>query len=72
MRSQESQRYCPRCGSARLRWASGLPQLWSVYDCEECGYRGPLVVEDGELAEKLRKRWLRGLASGRIRKRQQK
>ncbi len=56
---ERSTKHCPRCGSSNLRWASGLPQLWSVYDCRECGYRGPLVVEDGKMAEKIRGRWLK-------------
>ncbi|MEM1689233.1 MAG: hypothetical protein QXU01_01245 [Candidatus Hadarchaeales archaeon] len=47
--------YCPRCGSDKLRWASGLPQLWSLYECLECGYRGALVVTNGEIAEKIKK-----------------
>jgi len=47
--------YCPKCGSNRLKWV--LPQLWSFYDCPNCGYRGTLVVEDGELAEKIRNKW---------------
>ena len=49
--------YCPMCGSARLKWASGLPQLWSIYDCSNCGYRGSLVVKNGELSAKLRKKF---------------
>jgi DNA-directed RNA polymerase subunit M len=57
--AQKGQKHCPRCGSVSLRWASGLPQLWSVYDCQECGYRGTLVIEDGKLAQKIRKRWLK-------------
>ncbi|MBC7218802.1 MAG: hypothetical protein H5T49_01505 [Hadesarchaea archaeon] len=59
MKSRRKSGHCPRCGSIRLKWASGLPQLWSIYDCLECGYRGPLVIENGELAKKIRKRWLR-------------
>lgn len=38
-------------------FASGLPQLWSLWDCRDCGYRGALILEDGKLAEKLRKEW---------------
>jgi len=49
--------YCPRCGSEKIRWASGLPQLWSIYECSECGYRGVLVVSDGEIAKKIRREW---------------
>jgi len=47
-------KYCPRCGSARVRWASGLPQLWSIWECPECSYRGAFILENGELAAKLR------------------
>lgn len=49
--------YCPRCGSDKIRWASGLPQLWSIYECLECGYRGAFVITDGQIAEKIRKNW---------------
>lgn len=38
-------------------FASGLPQLWSLWECRNCGYRGALILEDGELGEKLRKEW---------------
>ncbi len=47
-------RFCPKCGSTDLFWASGLPQLWSVWECRECGYRGVITIEDSKLAEKLR------------------
>lgn len=33
--------------------------MWSVYECKECGYRGPLVVKDGKMVKKIRKRWVR-------------
>jgi len=50
-------KFCPRCGSANVFWASGLPQLWSLWECRHCGYRGTLILEDSELAEKLREEW---------------
>ncbi len=50
-------KFCPRCGSTNIFWASGLPQLWSLWECRECGYRGALILEDGEIAEKLRLEW---------------
>ncbi|MFH1821150.1 MAG: hypothetical protein ABH852_01735 [Methanobacteriota archaeon] len=59
MTVQRGSKHCPRCGSTKLRWASGLPQLWSIYDCGECGYRGSLVIEDGKLAKIIRSRWMR-------------
>jgi len=48
-------KYCPRCGSTKVFWASGLPQMWSLWDCKNCGYRGVLIIEDGKAAAKLRK-----------------
>jgi len=47
-------KFCPKCGSTDIFWASGLPQLWSIWECRNCGYRGALILEDGKLAEKLR------------------
>lgn len=55
--TENPKKHCPNCGSERVRWASGLPQLWSVYECLDCGYLGALVVEDGKIAEKIRARW---------------
>lgn len=52
-------KFCPRCGSSNVFWASSLPQLWSVWDCRNCGYRGALILEDSRLAEKLRKDYAR-------------
>jgi predicted RNA-binding Zn-ribbon protein involved in translation (DUF1610 family) len=46
--------FCPKCGSTDVFWASGLPQLWSVWECRSCGYRGAFIVRDGGLAEKPR------------------
>jgi len=51
--------FCPKCGSTNIFWASGLPQLWSVWECRECGYRGALIIEDGKLAKKIRENFLR-------------
>jgi predicted RNA-binding Zn-ribbon protein involved in translation (DUF1610 family) len=45
--------FCPRCGSTNVFWASGLPQLWSLWECRSCGYRGALILKDSKLAEKL-------------------
>jgi predicted RNA-binding Zn-ribbon protein involved in translation (DUF1610 family) len=54
--------FCPRCGSADVFWASGLPQIWSVWDCRHCGYRGAFIVKDGKLADKLREEYARKVA----------
>jgi predicted RNA-binding Zn-ribbon protein involved in translation (DUF1610 family) len=47
-------KYCPKCGLTNIFWVSGLPQLWSLWECKEYGYKGPLVLEDGRLGAKLR------------------
>ncbi len=46
-------KFCPKCGSTDIFFASGLPQLRSIWDCRKCGYRGALILEDGKLAAKL-------------------
>jgi len=53
----EEIRFCPKCGSTDIFWASGLPQLWSIWECRNCGYRGALVIQDSKLAVKLRENW---------------
>ena len=50
-------KYCPRCGSTNIFWPSGLPHLWSLWECKECSYRGAFILEDGKLGAKLRKEW---------------
>jgi len=52
-------KFCPKCGASNVFWASGLPQLWSIWECRNCGYRGAFIIEDGELAEKLKKEYKR-------------
>jgi len=52
-------KFCPKCGSTNVFWASGLPQLWSIWECRNCGYRGALIVEDGKLAKKLKEDYAR-------------
>jgi predicted RNA-binding Zn-ribbon protein involved in translation (DUF1610 family) len=50
-------KYCPRCGSTKVFWGGGLPQLWSVWECKNCGYKGALILEDGTLGQKLQEEW---------------
>jgi predicted RNA-binding Zn-ribbon protein involved in translation (DUF1610 family) len=49
--------FCPKCGSPNIFWASGLPHLWSIWECRNCGYRGAFIVRDGELAVKVRENY---------------
>ncbi|MEE8167287.1 MAG: hypothetical protein V3T58_00240 [Candidatus Hydrothermarchaeales archaeon] len=50
-------RFCPRCGSENIAWV--LPQIWSIWQCRECGYQGALIIEDGKMAEDIRKDYLK-------------
>jgi predicted RNA-binding Zn-ribbon protein involved in translation (DUF1610 family) len=50
-------KFCPKCGSTDIFFASGLPQMWSIWDCRNCGYRGAVVLEDSVLADKLKSEW---------------
>ena len=43
---------CPRCGSSKIKISSSFdtyPRMYGLtprqYVCEECGYRGPIVLE---------------------------
>jgi ribosomal protein L37AE/L43A len=49
--------FCPKCGSTSIFWASGLPQLWSLWECRTCGYRGALILKNGRLAERLQEEY---------------
>ncbi len=55
-------KFCPKCGSKNIFWAHGLAQLWSIWECRNCGYYGAFIVEDGKLAEKLQEEYNRKLA----------
>jgi predicted RNA-binding Zn-ribbon protein involved in translation (DUF1610 family) len=52
-----SVKFCPTCGSTDVFWAQGMPQFWSLWQCRNCGYRGALILEDGNLATKLQEEW---------------
>jgi len=59
VKEEKRVKFCPKCGSTDIQWASGLPQLWSIWECKNCGYRGAFIVEDGKLAEKIREKFLK-------------
>jgi len=33
--------------------------MWSIWECNECGYTGAIVIEDEELAEEIKKKYLK-------------
>jgi DNA-directed RNA polymerase subunit M len=46
-------KFCPRCGSPNINAVVFYrPSIWR---CLDCGYEGTFVVQDGILAEKIRK-----------------
>jgi DNA-directed RNA polymerase subunit M len=57
-------KFCPRCGSTNVYWAQGMPQFWSLWDCKNCGYHGALILENGNMAEKLQEKWKKRLLKG--------
>ena len=46
--------FCPECGSPSLYYFLGF-SAGSIYVCKECTYKGPVVIEDGKIAQELRK-----------------
>jgi len=43
---------CPKCGSPKIRLSSSFdtyPRMYGItptqYSCENCGYKGPIVIE---------------------------
>lgn len=55
----EGELYCPVCGSHRLYYYLGF-RIGQIYVCKDCGYQGPLIIEDGKLADKIREKWFEG------------
>jgi transcription factor S len=51
-----NRKFCPECGSDNIKWE--MPQMWSIWRCFDCGYAGPIVIEDVEIAEAIKKNYL--------------
>jgi len=51
----ETVKFCPKCGSANI-YVLGFfrPSTWK---CIDCGYEGAFILEDSNMAEKIRKRY---------------
>jgi ribosomal protein S27AE len=51
-------KFCPKCGSADINvLAFYRPSTWK---CLDCGYEGAFILEDSNLAEKIRNRHRKG------------
>ena len=48
-------KFCPRCGSGNIDWI--LPQDWSKWECKDCGYIGALIIENGKIAEEIKRKY---------------
>lgn len=51
----EKKQECPKCGSTNFTlWAGGTAGM--IYQCKDCGYHGPLELEeDFEISEEMKK-----------------
>ena len=50
-------KFCPKCGSSNIEWV--IPQTWSKWECRKCGYIGVFIIEDGKIADEIRKEYLK-------------
>lgn len=42
--------FYPRCGSKKIKWQDPQMALW---ECRNCGYKGSVVVEDGNIEKNI-------------------
>lgn len=50
-----AKKICPRCGSENIHWR--IPQFWSMWDCMDCKYTGPVIEADDDLIQEIREYW---------------
>ncbi|WP_368660198.1 hypothetical protein [Methanobrevibacter sp.] len=50
---------CPRCGSTKVKWI--IPQNWSMWKCYTCGYIGPIIEGNAEMAEEIHESYVEEL-----------
>ena len=43
--------FCPKCGSKKIKLK--IPQT-GIWECRNCGYRGSVVVEDGNVDKNIK------------------
>lgn len=57
-------KFCPKCGSANINvLVFYRPSSWR---CLDCGYEGPLIIEDSKLAERIKERYQKEKADERV------
>ena len=48
-------KFCPKCGSSNINFPIFYrPSIWK---CIDCGYEGALIVEDSNVAKKIKERY---------------
>ena len=50
-------KFCPRCESKDIEWP--IPYDRQKWECKDCGYIGAFIIEDGKIAQELRKEYLK-------------
>lgn len=40
--------------------------MWSIWKCWDCGYQGAVVLEDGEMADEIREKFLEKLRNEKL------
>jgi len=48
-------KFCPNCGSKEIDWV--IPHDRQKWQCPDCVYIGAFIVEDGAMAEEIRKEY---------------
>jgi len=48
-------KFCPNCGSTNIDWL--IPYDRQKWQCKDCGYIGAFIVEDGKMADIIRKEY---------------
>ena len=52
MKHGETMKIWPRCGSKNVDWI--IPQNWSVWECKDCDYTGPVIEGNERIAEEIK------------------
>ena len=49
-------KFCPRCGSKNIGWL--IPHDRQKWQCKDCGYIGAFIIDDGKIADEIRKDYI--------------
>ena len=55
-------KFCPNCGSHNIDWV--LPHDRQKWMCKDCGYMGAFIIDDGEIAEEIKKDYIKRKEQG--------